>query len=506
MKIKHSIIEIIADTAARRGESPALFVNGTLHTYDDLLAAANGIQQSLLAPDFSKEKLVGIITADDFHTYASLLAIMSAGMAYVPINRMNPPARSRAVVEQARLNLVLSSVATLQSETATALADSVQIMNTCDIAPVTGPLHVADISADQTAYLLFTSGSTGVPKGVPIKHCHLNSFMQSVTFECGYNFSESDRFLQMFELTFDLSVMSTFVPWIVGACCYVVPERGISYLNIIDLLDKHRITVALMVPSALAYMQRFFDEISFPDMRISLFCGEALDHDLVAAWSKTIPNARIENVYGPTEATVFCTRYPWIEGESREQSVNGIVPIGVAMPNLRTYVVDNSDNLCDSGEKGELCLAGDQVMDRYWRDQEKTKDAFVPDATDSVPERAYRTGDIVFINQYGNIIYSGRLDSQVKIDGHRIELAEIEHFARKFIRHSMVAAIVSNDETGRPVIDLYIQNGDYAIEDLKAFLASELPTYMQPRNICLLDKMPLNLNGKIDRKQFISVP
>jgi acyl-coenzyme A synthetase/AMP-(fatty) acid ligase len=260
-----------------------------------------------------------------------------------------------------------------------------------------------------------------------------------------------------------------------------------------------------MVPSALSYMRRFFEEISFPDLRLSLFCGEALHHDLVAAWSKSVPNAHIENVYGPTEATIFCLRYVWTQSESAAESVNGIVPIGEAMPRLRTYVVDEAGQLCDDGQKGELCLSGDQVMTEYWEDPAKTETAFVSVPAENETERAYRTGDIAYSNQNGNLIYLGRLDSQIKIDGHRIELSEIEHFACKCIKSAMAVAVVSDDDLGQPEIILYVQKGDYEINDVESFLASMLPGYMLPRKICGIVEMPLNLNGKIDRKKLAAM-
>ena len=222
-------------------------------------------------------------------------------------------------------------------------------------------------------------------------------------------------------------------------------------------------------------------------------------HDIVAAWSVCVPNARIENVYGPTEATIFCTTYPWNADISAAEQVNGIVPIGTTMPGMQTLVIDGDNRVCRAGEKGELCLLGGQVMSGYWRDEEKTDEAFVDLQLDNSVRRAYRTGDISFVNDSGNLIYCGRNDSQVKIDGHRLELGEIEYFARNFISSSKAAVIVKKDLLGHDYLELFIAANDLSCEALEGFLASKLPRYMWPKRISVLPDLPLNLNGKIDR-------
>src|SRR5690606_4052862 len=151
----------------------------------------------------------------------------------------------------------------------------------------------------------------------------------------------------------------------------------IKYLNLAKVLAEKEITVALMVLSILPYMRRFFSELRFPALRLSQFCGEALMQDIASEWSQCVPNARIENVYGPTEATIFCTRYAWDRERAATESVNGIVPIGQAMPGTTTHVVDDNGRLCAVGERGELCLAGGQVMPGYWNDPDKTAEAFL---------------------------------------------------------------------------------------------------------------------------------
>jgi amino acid adenylation domain-containing protein len=495
-----TVLHRIASSAEKYADRTALIARGEPYSYGEVVAAARGIRSVLIERGCTLRSRVSVVTNDDFLTYASLLAIWSAGAAYVPLNVNNPADRNEQVFQDAESRLILTSRA--PSEWPSHLPASLsakRIVQMDEITPDEGALPVPTLGPDDLAYIFFTSGSTGKPKGVPITHGNLDTFTTTVLDELGYEFVPEDRFLQMFELTFDLSVMSVFVPWCVGARTCVVPEKGIAYMNVLDLLMKQEITVALMVPSILPYLQRFFDEIQLPELRLSLFCGEALMQDIVAEWSACVTNGRIENVYGPTEATIFCTTYPWQVDSSAAEQVNGIVPIGKQMPGTQTVVVGPDDRICKDGEKGELCLLGPQVMSGYWRDEEKTNQAFVDVEFSDSRQRAYRTGDIAFVNDRGNLIYCGRKDSQVKIDGHRIELGEIEFYARKFIGSSKAAVIVKSVVPGQDYLELFVAADDLDRAALEQFLRSKLPDYMVPRRVCVLPDLPLNLNGKIDR-------
>ena len=493
----------IAASAEQVPNRPALCTQGETYTYAELVAAARGIQAAVMTERDTRGARIGVVTGDDFLTYASLLAIWSANAVYVPLNVHNPADRNCQIAKDAGLSQVVTSRPRDEwpNHLPTDFGD-VRIVETSSVELDNGPLVVPDTDPDELAYVLFTSGSTGKPKGVPITHANISQFMTTLTDDLGYEFVADDRFLQMFELTFDLSVMATFAPWCVGASTYVVPEKGVSYMNVLDLLMKQGITVALMVPSILPYLQRFFDEVCLPELRLSMFCGEALMHDIVVEWSKCVPNAKIENVYGPTEATIFCTNYHWQHDRSAQELANGIVPIGRAIKGMTTVVVDSKGSACSDGEKGELCLIGGQVMSGYWKNEGKTRQAFKEVEIAGQRYRAYLTGDISFVNEHGNLVYCGRKDSQVKIDGHRIELGEIEHYARSFIGSSKAAVLVKNDVAGQGYLELFVSGQDLGRDRLVEFLRSKLPEYMVPKQLYVLDDLPLNLNGKIDRTKL----
>jgi acyl-coenzyme A synthetase/AMP-(fatty) acid ligase len=300
--------------------------------------------------------------------------------------------------------------------------------------------------------------------------------------------------------------MAAFTPLLLGASSYIPPSKGAGYLSVLRVLDRERITVALMVPSVLAFLERYFDEIRLPHLRYALFCGEALGSALAAKWTACVPNARVFNVYGPTEATIFCTAYEVPKAEASILSHQGVVSIGWPMSGTRLLVLDEQGTLAKSGETGELCLGGDQVTNRYWRNVEKTAAAFTRVSDGDAVTNVYRTGDLAF-EKDGCYFYCGRLDFQVKIAGYRVELGEIEFHARQMPGVVDAAAVARKDATGNYVLSLFIQSresvDDHALAEYRARLGRALPSYMVPHKIDVLPAFPLNQNGKVDRRQLL---
>jgi D-alanine--poly(phosphoribitol) ligase subunit 1 len=494
MELLGTIARAFRDHPART----ALAAADAAVTYRELEELVGGIAARVGGAGAGRR--IGVLTGDDLGTYASILAVLASGAAYVPLNRKNPAARNRAIVEQADLDLVLSSKPTEELERLQSVLP--RRLDAVFAADVTERRRVswAAPAGDDLAYLFFTSGTTGVPKGVPIRHRNLDAFAAAVIADPSYAFSPNDRFLQMFELTFDLSVMSFLAPLAVGASCHVVPDVGIASLEIARLLDEREITVALMVPSVLSYLRRYLEELRFPALRHSLFCGEALSHSSTVAWSRSVPAARIRNVYGPTEATIFCTEFEWEEGVSAEQSVNDVVPIGKPLVGTSLRIVDAHSAAVPDGAQGELCLLGEQLASGYWRDAERSRAAFVAAADGQV---AYRTGDLALRNSFGNYVYCGRADAQIQVDGHRVELGEVEHHLRSFLEGVAVAAAPVRTEDGRQEFVAFVEQKAVDERRVKEYLLTKLPDYMLPRRVIGVAEFPLNLNGKVDRKELL---
>lgn len=492
-----SVLSRFIACSAQFPDNPAIVVDDRSYSYREFKALCSAMCTLLRAHGIQKGDRVGIFIEDNVYAYASLLGILSCGACYVPLNYHNPVERNRGIIADADIKVLLY---TDKEEKARELCLSPgmecrPLNNRVTSTP--DKLDPVDQLPGDLCYLLFTSGTTGKPKGVPIYHRNLSAFLDMMLESGKYDFNRNDRFLQMFELTFDLSVFSFLIPLSVGASFYPIPRKGIAYMEVADTLEIREITVALMVPSVINYLKPYFGEIHLPKMKYSLFCGEALYHETLSSWAQCVPGAKIENLYGPTEATVFCLRYEWQHGEPPHPQGKGIVPIGRPMEGMDAFNLhDKSVN-----EEGELCLNGEQVTLGYWKNPSKTAEAF---GTTADNKKYYRTGDLCKVDQAGNFLYLGRIDNQVKIDGHRVELEEIEFHTRVFCEDKQVVAAVSTSGAGAQFILLFIETEKDVKNGLEEHLKKHLPAYMIPKEVITVARFPLNSNGKTDRKALMN--
>jgi len=491
--------------AGRFPSEPALVFPDQTTTYAELLALVQGIRDWIDSEVPIDQRRIAVHATQDVFTYAGILAILASGRAYVPLNPHNPAQRNGSCLAQADVATLFQSGAETEiSQWVLEQRLPVKIMNLRMISSNPSERMPTPVRETDMAYLLFTSGSTGNPKGVPIYHGNLRRFMKALLSETGFEFRPTDRFLQMFDLTFDLSIMCYAAPLALGAACHVVTGSGAGFLDVAKTLQRGKITVALMVPSVLSFLESYLDEIDLPDMRYSLFCGEALPALLAEKWQRCIPSARLFNVYGPTEATIFCSIYEMNSPLGSSGEYQGVVSIGVPMPGTAFSIISETGDCVAPGEKGELVISGAQVTDQYWRNPEKTLAAFTVRAGEAP---AYRTGDIAFAAE-GNYYYCGRADYQLKVGGYRIEAGEIEHHARVLAGVRNVALVGQAEANGIVKLHLFLEASDIDQEALrtacKTHLAGKLPSYMLPQRIHVLDFFPLNQNGKVDRKALIS--
>lgn len=434
---------------------------------------------------------IGLVANDDIETYAAIFALWLEGKCYVPVNPDTPSERNSNVLQQAGTTVVIdSSVQPLF--TGMHVIQSKKLgYNKPDLAPV-------EISDEALAYIFFTSGTTGVPKGVPINRSNLAGFINAF-FALDIEMDARDKCLQMFELTFDLSVMSYLAPLLRGGCVYTIPKTKIKFNYIADLLEDHHLTVALMVPSIIQYLRPYFDEIECSSMRYNMFCGEALPLDVTREWSACIPNAKIMNVYGPTEDTIFCTHYTYSRGGTNKAS-NGLLSIGKAMEGTYTIIINDKNETVGPNEKGELCLGGVQLTPGYWKNEEKNKEAFFYTIYQNKSTRFYKTGDLCEADAEGDIMYLGRIDSQIKVQGFRVELSEIEFFAKEYLQKVNAVAVAFTNKINNTEIGMVIESGEFDTKKLIEYMKTKMPAYMIPTQIRFIDMFPLNTNGKTDRK------
>ena len=473
MQFEEYILEPLMASFSTYADSNAFCIEGTYYTYEQFAERVSAIRGEIRKAE-KNEQIWGIALHDDLNTYASIFALWMEGKAYVPLHPSWPKERETSIKEQVGCSNVL---------------------DVCDVPFSTmGIDNWAKALDDDLAYVLFTSGSTGVPKGVPLSRRNLAAFVKAF-WDLGYMVSEKDRCLQCFDLTFDLSIMSYLIPLLRGACVYTVPYEGVKYLSIAQLMGNYQISIALMTPSTIQYLRPFFGELEFPAMRYSLFCGEALPTDVAMEWSKCLPNAEIDNVYGPTEDTIFCTTYR-LRRDGNNVEHNGVLSIGTSMTSGKVIIVDDNKQEVHGDEVGELCLSGDQLTQGYWHNPEKNAETFwiAADGT-----RYYNSGDLCFYGDGGNINFVGRKDSQVKINGFRIELSEIEFHARQFLVDTLVLVLAYTNSEGTQSLAMFIESEEQDNKPLTDYLTSKMPSYMMPTMYIYVPKFPVNSSNKIDR-------
>ncbi|MDB9721370.1 amino acid adenylation domain-containing protein [Winogradskyella sp.] len=475
------------NSALKYPKQNAFLINEKYYTYAQFTKRIIAIANSLEDND---EVSIALITNDDIDTYASIFAIWITGKIYVPINPNSPSERNRNVLEQVGVKTILDSTKTKE-------------LNSIDFETSIKYLQRYSLNSyfdDQIAYILFTSGSTGKPKGVQISFNNLTSFIKGFL-NTGFKLDHTDRCLQCFDLTFDVSIQSFVIPLMHGACVYTVPHDQIKYSYVFGLLDDHELTFGIFAPSMIRLLKPYFDEIDLPKLRYCILTAEASPIDLVKEWAVCIPNARIFNFYGPTEATIYCIYYE-VKLSEKIKEANGILAIGKPFKGVNAVILDEHLKQVDKGVKGEMYISGNQVTAGYWNNPERNDEAFAVLDCNGSPQRFYKTGDLCMNDNDGDILYYGRLDNQVKIQGFRIELGEIEFHARASIGGKNAVAFIYQGQTGSNEIALCLETNIINKNAIFTALKAKLPSYMKPAKIYYLDKFPLNTSDKVDKKEI----
>jgi amino acid adenylation domain-containing protein len=463
------------------------------------------------------EKVVSVLADRSIAAYGGILGVLGSGRGYVPLNPKFPLERTLAMLRASGCKTLVvgqECSATLEKLLPRVDKPLTLIIPDSGWEPVSQHLSphrvilarqlskIADpceplVDGDDTAYLLFTSGSTGLPKGVAVSQANAVAYMEYAAKRFGIQ--GGDRCSQNFDLTFDLSVHDLFTCWDAGATLCPYAEQTLTPAALVDELE---LTVWFSVPSVAMFASRLglLQPGAFPTLRWSLFCGEALSSSLAAAWQQAANHSILENLYGPTEATIAITCYRWDSATSPAECVRGLVPIGWPFAGQQVCAVNESLEPVPPGESGELCLAGSQVTRGYLNDPEKTAKSFV--RLKHTGDRVwYRTGDMVRQDERGCLFYLGRHDFQVKVNGYRVELQEIDLVLREAARTELAVAIPWPLSDGSASGIVGVLSGSDPAHDNQIIAACEtrLPRYMVPTRIYHFPQIPLNVNGKIDR-------
>jgi len=506
-------------SAQRFPQRPAVVAEGKVLSYEELRELAGRIAATIQRyPEFASTPLTAVFAYRSTTAFAGVLGALLAGNGYVPLNRTFPEGRTQVMFERSESRSVVVDAKSLQQLNVLLEGARERVLvilpDVSDVAPLETrwPRHhfvganglqassswrEAAVQPDSLAYLLFTSGSTGTPKGVAVAQRNVFSFLDYMVDR--YEVTEKDRLSQMFDMTFDLSAFDMFVAWERGACVCCPSQKELIKPD--SYIKNNNLTMWFSVPSTAVFMKQLglLKPGRYPELRVSLFCGEPLPVSSIQAWCEAAPNSIVDNLYGPTELTIACTLYRWDSQRSADESEMGIVPIGYPYPGMSYLIVDEDLNEVAPGQEGELLMNGPQMSLGYWRDAKKTSEAFI--APPGQTEIYYRTGDRVRRPRSGGpLIHLGRIDSQIKVLGHRVELGEIEAVVRKHCGSDAVVAVGwPFTSSGCGGVEVFIESKKESNE-LRDAVRSELPEYMVPRRFHFRDRLPRNSNGKLDRK------
>jgi amino acid adenylation domain-containing protein len=522
--VAHLLHQLVSEAARAHPDRAAVRCRGESLSYGELDRASNAVARALIDGGVQRGDRVAILLPKRVETLACLYGVLKSGAAYVPLDPRAPMARSAMVAADCTVKAVVTTAGRAPG-ILSALAEAghrpgfaLVLGDDEPDAPATGQPDLAipvvtyaegtaDRPAsdpavpaieDDLAYILYTSGSTGVPKGVMLTHRNALTFVEWSARRIGV--TPQDRLTNHAPLHFDLSVFDLYLAAMGGATVVLVPEEE-AYLpsSLAALIRRERITVWYSVPSALMLLVRLIEPRSLPSLRAVVFAGEVYPTKHLRELRRVVPDVALWNLYGPTETNV-CT-YLLVEDLPEDDRP---IPIGRACENTETFVLLEDGSVGGVGEEGELLVRGPTVMKGYWNRPERTARSLTPDPrAGQLGDPVYRTGDMVRLRPDGGYDFLGRRDHQIKSRGYRIELGEVE--AALHTHPGLMAAVamaVPHEEWGNAILAFVVprEGQDLTESALKRHVAQRLPRYMVPHKVHLVDDLPRTSTGKIDRQ------
>ncbi|MEH2112700.1 non-ribosomal peptide synthetase [Nostoc sp.] len=533
--VEQTINQLFEKQVSQTPNNIAVFHEGTQLTYQELNEKANQLAKLLRKLGVKKGEFVGIFKDRDINFLIAILAIYKAGGAYVPIDSTYPHNRIKYMLSNSEVRFVLTDYSLLNllqslvedcsnlssiiclddmftKKTQFVNQTGLKIYNKLDFAqlPNDNVEHIND--ACDPAYMLYTSGSTGLPKGAIVRHDGAINHIYAQFDEL--ELTQEFCFLQSAPSSTDISVWQFLAPLLIGGKTVIVNIETVAIPDkLFEVLKSQKITTVELVPALFGGLLEYTSQLpsherELPDLKWMMVVGETVSVSWVNKWLHLYPEIKIVNAYGPTEAaddiSQFIVNQPLPENQRT-------VPIGKPLANLNLYILDEEMQLLPIGVPGEICVSGIGVGNGYWKNEEKTNFSFVPnpftDAKKRLPENRkdliYKTGDLGRWLTDGNIEFLGRIDNQVKIRGFRVELGEIEAFLGQHqnVRENVVVA--QQQEVGNLQLVAYVvakREPIPSISELRTFLKEKLPEYMLPSDFVMLESIPLSPSGKVDRK------
>jgi amino acid adenylation domain-containing protein len=508
--------DLVSTQAQRTPEAAAVVMRDEAITYAALEERSNRLAHLLIGLGCKRGDRVCLVLPKGLPAIVGMLAALKAGVAYVPVDPESPPVRVDRIVAACEPRAILADESSRTLLDALADIRRLPTVVALTVEPLVGrsfaaanrlgdlaalPASRPDVaaSAEDMAHILFTSGSTGVPKGVVIAHRNVIAFLD---WACEYfDIRAHERLSGHSPLHFDLSTFDVYGSLSRGATLHMVPPQiNLLPAKMAGFIREAELDQWFSVPSILTYMAKFdvVRQDDFPRLKRLLWCGEAMPTPTLMYWMHKLPHVRFTNLYGPTEATIASSYYTV---ETRPGDARAEIPIGRACAGEQLLVLDAELRPTPPGVIGEIYIGGVGLSPGYWRDPQKTSAAFLENAAQHAGP-IYRTGDLGRLGEDGLVYCLGRIDSQIKSRGHRIELGEIETALHTltYLREAAVVGVDLGGFEGTAVCCAYAPaQGDPPPTQLRRDLNALLPRYMLPTRWRAVERLPKNANGKVDR-------
>lgn len=491
-----NILQYLESTVERLPDKLAFTDGETGLTFGELSRISRSVGSAICERSLRRESVV-VLMEKSAMEIAIFLGVIYAGCHYVPMDTEMPKLRMQKIIESLRPRLLICTEKT--EKTARELPFGGEIVLASELAQAkVDPVALASVRASQIdidpIYIVFTSGSTGIPKGVAACHRSVIDYTESL---CeALPFGESTVFGNQTPLYFDAPLKEIMPTLKYGATTYFIPKKHFMFpLKLAEYLNEHRINTVCWVVSALTMISSFgvLEKCPPSYLHTVAFGSEVFPIRQFNLWRKALPDARFFNLYGPTEATGMSCYYEATRCFSEDETI----PVGRPFRNTGLLLIGEDGREVRAGERGEIYLRGTCVTLGYYRNPEKTSEAFVQNPLcDAYPEIVYRTGDLGYLNESGELMFVGRRDHQIKHMGHRIELGEIEAAAATDEGVRRACCLYDNEE--RKIVLFY--TGEQTPAGLLKTVKGLLPRYMIPATVRQLENMPLTANGKLDRQ------
>jgi amino acid adenylation domain-containing protein len=514
-----SLAGIMFEKMGECGELEALSIGGRSIGYQELSEKAMTVAEAIIDSGAVREA-IGVVGQRKASSYFGVLGALYAGCYYTPINPKYSESRILSIIRNANIRILVGDIVDLEMMDLLLARNDTPPIHTFILPEGNSPAgknwldensirtlkaltKPVDVNHENLAYLLYTSGSTGTPKGVKVSNSNIIAFLRNMSKI--YNLEKGFRASQAFDFSFDPSASDMFFTWSKGGVLCVLPEEEIMLPN--EFIIREGITFWNSVPSIAGFMNKMgkLTPNCFPELRNSMFCGEQFPKHLADAWRLAAPKSTIENLYGPTEATIYISRHVYTAEETNRSFKNSIIPIGRSFPKHEFALIDESGNKLPSSEIGEIVFKGPQITNGYLHDPVKTDSVFIKFDWDKSGEQWYKSGDLGFYNEDGNLECIGRKDSQIKLGGRRIEIGEIESVLCRYPA-TRDAVVVPLKDANQVVIGCVAFTMNTVSKQEVEFIRKDSYKLIEqvffPRKIITIPAYPLSPSGKTDRKQL----